>query len=138
MTGINIEEKYPNNERFKFGDSEKLCTELTELVRSGMKTATCGALRDFENGNEAMPTVGRVDIVLNWDGTPALAIKTKSVEIIQFKDVPEEFALLDGEDQSLGEWQKGHKAYFERNGGFDPEMKLVCECFELVEVFQEN
>ncbi len=130
-----IDEKYPNNEKFKIGDNEQLCTELTELVRKGKKTATCGALRDFGTGKEAMPTVGRIDIVLNWDGTPALAIRTKSVEIKRFCEVDEEFALLEGEDESLGEWQDGHKAYFERNGGFDLQMELVCECFELVEVF---
>ena len=131
-----IDEKYPNNEKFKFGDNEKLCAELTDLVRKGKKTATCGALRDYEDGNEALPTVGRVDIVLNWDGIPALVIRTTSVEIKRFFEVTEGFALREGEDESLAEWQEGHKAYFERNGGFDLRMKLVCECFELVEVFQ--
>ncbi|THB76746.1 MAG: ASCH domain-containing protein [Desulfobulbaceae bacterium] len=130
-----LNEKYPNNEKFKLGDNEALCAELTDLVRSGRKTATCGALRDFRQGNEVMPVVGRIDIVLNWDGTPALAIKTKSIEIMRFCDVYEQFALLEGENDSLDEWQEDHKRYFERNGGFDESMELVCECFELVEVF---
>ena len=135
MSSQYIEDKYPHSEKFKFGDNDKLCTELIELVRIGNKTATCGALRDIESGNEAMPTIGRVDIVLNWDGTPALAIRTKSVEIIRFCDVTEEFALLEGENESLSGWQEDHKNYFERNGGFELQMELVCECFELVEIF---
>jgi len=135
MNNQRLNVKYPNNEKFKFGDSEKLCTELTSLVRSGKKTATCGALRDFRQGYEAMPVVGRIDIVLNWDDTPALAIKTKSIEILKFCDVSEKFALLEGENDSLIGWQEDHKRYFERNGGFDENMELVCECFELVEIF---
>lgn len=131
-----LDQRYPNNEKFKLGDNKTLCTELTALVRRKKKTATCGAFRDLKNGKEAMPNVGRIDLVLNWDGTPALAIRTVSVEIIRFCDVTEEFALKEGENQSLKEWQQDHKAYFERNGGFDPQMELVCECFELIEVLE--
>ncbi|MEJ2019298.1 MAG: ASCH domain-containing protein, partial [Maritimibacter sp.] len=39
----------------------------------------------------------------------------------------------EGEDDDLAGWQKGHEAFFTRNGGFDPEMMLVFEHFELVE-----
>ena len=60
---------------FKFGDSRELCDELLALVRSGAKTATCGALRDFEAG-EPMPQVGRRDLALDWDGKPVLMIET--------------------------------------------------------------
>ena len=34
----------------------------------------------------------------------------------------------------LADWRKGHQEYFERNGGFSPDMELVCERFKLVEV----
>lgn len=125
-------QRHPEATTFKFGDGAQLSEQLTELVRSGKKVATCGALRDFSAEGEALPVVGRQDIVLNWDGTPALLIETVSVVIAKFCDVTEEFALLEGEDENLGGWQQGHRRYFERNGGFDPEMKLVCECFRLV------
>jgi hypothetical protein len=36
---------------------------------------------------------------------------------------------------NLSGWRRDHQAYFERNGGFDPEMLLVCERFRLVEDF---
>jgi uncharacterized protein YhfF len=83
-----------------------------------------------------MPSVGRIDIALNWDGTPALAIRTLSIVIEKFSEVGEAFALAEGENDNLEGWQLDHRAYFERNGGFDPEMKLVCERFELVEEFK--
>lgn len=138
MTYHSLTSKYPHCEKFRFGDSKKLCEQLTALVREGTKTATCGALRDFQNDKEKMPAPGRIDIVLNWDGTPAVAIKTLSVEIKRFCDVDEKFAIAEGENNNLKDWQLGHKAYFERNGGFDSQMKVVCEYFEVVEDFEAH
>ncbi|MFV0302112.1 MAG: ASCH domain-containing protein [Paracoccus sp. (in: a-proteobacteria)] len=118
---------------FTFGDSRELCDRLLALVRSGAKTATCGALRDFTEGGEAMPVIGRRDVALDWDGRPALLIETVEVVIRRFCDVPEDFALAEGEGD-FDEWKRGHIAFFTRNGGFDPAMELVCERFRLVEV----
>lgn len=127
--------KYPDAETFTFGDGPELSAILLALVRSGKKTATCGALRDFEGGLEAMPLVGRQDIALNWDGTAALVIQTVSVEHVRYCDVDAEFALAEGENESLEGWRSDHRAYFERTGGFDPEMPLVLERFKLMEDF---
>ena len=129
-----LQKKYPNSATFKFGDSESLCNWLLNLVREGKKTATCGALGDFEAGNEEMPVVGRRNIALNWDGSPALVIETMEVTYQRFCDVDEEFALEEGENDDLGGWRKDHQQYFQRNGGFDNEMILVCERFKVIEV----
>ena len=131
-----VKVKFPGCTIFKFGDNRELCDELISLVRSGRKTATCEALREYETGDEKMPSVGRIDVALNWDGTPALAIRTLSIVIEKFCEVGEVFALAEGENDKLEGWQLDHRAYFERNGGFDPEMELVCERFVLVEDFQ--
>ena len=133
LSELNI--KYPGAEAFTFGDSEELCDELTSLVISGEKTATCDTLSFYESGKEKMPEVGRVDIATTWDGRPAVAIRTLEIEVKKFKDVEEEFALDEGENEDLEGWRIDHREYFERNGGFDPEMKLVCERFEVVEIF---
>ncbi len=117
---------------FKFGDSRDLCDRLTALVRAGAKTATCGALRDFDAG-EAMPTVGRRDTVLDRDGNPVQRVETTEVTIRRFRDVPEDFALAEGEG-SFDDWTRGHIDFFTRNSGFDPDMELVCERFRLVEM----
>ncbi len=50
---------------YTFGDNRELCDELLRLVRSGKKTATCGALREFGPEGDAMPVVGRRDVGLN-------------------------------------------------------------------------
>lgn len=117
---------------FTFGDSRALNAELLALVRAGRKTATCGALSDFAAGGEEMPVVGRRDLALDWDGKPALLIETTEVTIRRFRDVPEDFALAEGEG-SFDDWKQGHIAFFTRNGGFSPDMMLVCERFRLVE-----
>lgn len=133
MTLDAVKARYPGAETFRFGDNPDLCARLIALVRSGKKTATCGALEDYETGDEVLPVHGRRDIALNWDGTPALVIETLEVSVIRFCDVTEDFALAEGENEDLAGWQRDHRRYFERNGVFHPEMDLVCERFRLVE-----
>lgn len=127
---MNLPPEYQNAVRFQFGDSPELANELLGLVLSGVKTATCGALRDFD-ADEPMPQVGRRDVVLDGTGRPACVIETTEVTIRRFCDVDTAFALAEGEG-TYEAWRSGHIAYFERNGGFDPEMPLVCERFRLV------
>ena len=127
--------RYPGAVTFTFGDGPELSAELLALIRAGKKTATCGALRDFGEGGQDMPVVGRQDIALEWDGAPALVIETVEVTTRRFCDVDADFALAEGEDETLEGWQEGHRRFFERNGGWAPEMELVCERFQLVEDF---
>ena len=128
-----LKARYPGAETFTFGDSRALCDDLLARVRSSRKTATCGALRDYETEGEALPVPGRRDIALDWDGAPALVIETTSVETVAYRDVDADFALAEGENDDLAGWQADHRAYFERNGGWAPDMMLVCERFRLVE-----
>lgn len=125
--------RYPGAQTFKFGDNAALCGELLALVRSGRKTATCDALRNYPEGSPETPSIGRQDIALEWDGRPALVIETVDVSIHRFRDVPEAFALAEGENDTLDGWREDHRRYFERNGGFEPEMELLCERFRLIE-----
>jgi uncharacterized protein YhfF len=119
--------------RFGFGDSPELADRLLALVLAGKKTATCGALRDFGSGKEPLPLVGRRDIVLNGAGDEACIIETLSVETKRFDDIDPSFTDLEGEGP-YAEWRAGHEAYFARNGGFSPDMEIVCETFKLVSV----
>lgn len=127
--------RYPKATTFTFGDSEGLCARLLTLVKEGSKRATSMALTDVTIGGCPMPMVGRKDISLDWDGSPALVIETTSVSIQRFCDVKETYALLEGENKDLRGWQEDHQRYFERHGGFDPMMQLICEQFQLIEVF---
>lgn len=119
--------------RFSFGDSPELADRLLALVLAGKKTATCGALRDYGAGGEPMPVAGRRDIVLNGAGEEAAVIETLSVETRRFDAIGPDFTDREGEGD-YAVWRAGHEAYFARNGGFSPDMDIVCETFRLVTV----
>ena len=129
---------YANAVTFTFGDTPALCADLLARVRRGQKTATCEALRNFSPHGDAMPTIGRRDVALNWDGTPALVIETTEVTIRRFCDVDANFALSEGEDDTLQGWQAAHRAYFTRNGGWTADMDLVCERFVMIHDFASS
>lgn len=128
-----LKQRYPEAQTFVIGDNATLNAHLLTLIRQGQKTATCAALSDFAPGKEAMPVVGRSDIALSWDQTPALVIQTVEVTQHKFCDVPEDFALAEGENETYAGWQRDHKAFFKRNGGWSEDMMLVCERFKLIE-----
>lgn len=130
---IDLIEKYPGAGAFKFGDSDAMNADLIALVRAGKKTATCGKAADFEADGDDLPVAGRCDIITNWDDSPAVVIRTVSVERIRFNKISEEFALAEGENETYAGWRRDHKAYFERNGGWAGDMEMICERFEVVE-----
>ena len=132
MTSISTE--FQSSYAFAFGDSPELADELLNLVLAGRKTATCAALRDFGPQGEPMPQVGRRDVVLDGSGRAACAIETTAVTIRRFVEVDRDFAEAEGEG-SFTDWQQGHQAYFDRNGGFESDMQIVCERFQVIAVF---
>ena len=125
---------------FKFGDTEADCRWLTQLVRDGRKTATCDRVEMFGSGpgQEPLPVVGRRDVAANWDGTPAVEIETLSVSFHRFDEVPENFALAEGENDRLEGWRRDPRVYFERTGGWSPDMMLMCERFLMVRDFAKE
>lgn len=125
--------QYQDAIQFSFGDSPALADALLALVLAGRKTATCGALRDYGDGKEPMPVVGRRDVVLNGAGEPACVVETLTVETRAFDDIDPSFTDREGEGDYAA-WRAGHEAFFARNGGFAPDMAIVCETFRLVEV----
>jgi uncharacterized protein YhfF len=125
--------RHPGAIAFRMGDGPGLCRDLTTLVASGEKTASCGALRDYPQDDPDRPRVGRRDVACRWDWGPAVVIETTEVFECRFRDVPEEFALAEGEG-TFEEWRAGHVDFFERNGGWSEEMWLLCERFRAVEV----
>ena len=127
-------QRYPGAETFRFGDNADLSARLLALVAVGKKTATCGAAVHFDRGDEQMPKVGRRDVALHWDGRPAIVIETVDVQRRRFCDVDADFALAEGENESLEGWRRDHQAFFEREGTFSHEMPLICERFQVVEV----
>lgn len=120
-------------ETFSFGDSPGMADRLLGFVLTGSKRATCWSIADGQQTH-----VGKRMVVLDGAGAPRAVIETVELEQCRFCDVDLRFALDEGEgDETLEDWRAGHRAYFERNGGFDPEMLLWCERFHLVEVLKD-
>ena len=130
-----VQARYPGAETFSFGDTPALIAELTALVRSGAKRATCTALADVEAGSEQMPVIGRRDIALDPDGRPALVIETRELVETTWAEMPLHMALAEGEDDTLESWKAGHRHYYTRRGIFSEDMRLIWERFEVVEEF---
>lgn len=123
---------------FTFGDYEELCNEVLALVRSGKKTVTCAALTDFGTGKDPMPEVGRQDIALEWDGSPAVQMETLEVLTMPFGDVTEELAADMAEFRDLQDFRDQYRAYFEARGKWSPDMMLMVERFRLIRDFAED
>jgi len=110
----------------------------SDLVRSGVKTATCSMKYWYESGSAPMPSAGHLQVVTDWEGNPTSIIETKEVTESAFSNVSGEFATAEGEgDGSLEWWRRAHWDYFARECveiGIEPseEMILVLEKFRVV------
>lgn len=127
--------KYPGAETFRFGDNQRMMTDILRLVRSGQKTVTCDALAAFEQRGDALPKVGRIDIALDWLGNPACAIRTVDVRHVRFDQFDQELVRDHGEFPDLAAWRVGYEAELRRAGLFAPDVMMLVERFELVEDF---
>jgi uncharacterized protein YhfF len=125
-------------EAFHFTDREASADELADLVVAGTKRATAGLLWDYEAEGEPITSAGQLSVVTDWAGNPRCVIETRSVAIVPFDDVDEEFAATEGEgDKSLRYWRESHWEFFERacaRIGRTPDLRMpvVCERFEVV------
>jgi len=121
-----------------FCDNQADADELAELVLSGQKRATAGALWSYEAEGEPVPQVGDLSLITYWDGRACCVIRATDVEVVAFDSVSAEFAADEGEgDGSLAYWREVHRAAFGREfAGTDrevgPDMPVVCERFEVV------
>ena len=121
-----------------FGDSPALADQLGHLILSGVKTATCSALWEWQAEQRDPPTVGYRSIVLDGRETPLCIIETTEVSIWAFEAVDERFAFEEGEDdRTLASWRRSHWDFFSRTLARigrqpSPDMPLVCERFRVI------
>ena len=124
--------KYPGANAWQMGDSPELASELADLIKKGIKTASCGSFASYQQ-EEPAPKIGSYNIILGGQSIPVCVIRLVSMQLVRFCDVTEEFARKEGEgDLSLEYWQKEHQRFFTREGYFSEEMELIKEEFEVV------
>jgi uncharacterized protein YhfF len=120
-----------------FGATPEQADELLALVLAGIKTATAGALWDYEAEGEQLPTRGALGIVTDGRGVPHALVVTTQVEIVPFDEVSAEHAYLEGEgDRSLAAWREVHERFFTQNAlhtrGFSRQMPVVLQRFAVL------
>ncbi|MEX5599702.1 ASCH domain-containing protein [Pseudophaeobacter sp. C1-32P7] len=129
---------FPVAQSYRPGDSSALNAEIIGLIRSGAKTVSCEAWSVFDHGLESFPEAGRVDIVLNWDGTAACATETVKVDKVRFCDVTAEMVPPQGEFKDLEHWRAGYESYLTRTGRFHQNAPMMVETFRLVRDFGDH
>lgn len=120
-----------------FGADADQADALLALVLDGTKTATAGALWDYETDGEQVPEVGSLSILLDGSGRPRALIECTDSSVVPFDEVDAEHAFLEGEgDRSLEFWREVHKKFFidvaTHGNGFQPDMPVVLERFRVV------
>jgi uncharacterized protein YhfF len=121
-----------------FGDNSELANKLASLVVSGVKTATCSALWEWEAEEEPLPKTGEKFILLDGQGESVCVLETTEVFIKPYNEVDAGFASEEGEgDRSLEYWREAHWKFFSRTLpkiGKEPkeDMPLICERFKVV------
>ena len=115
---------------FHFELTEKWAEELLRLVLLGQKKATASSLYAFEKENLRLPEVGDFSIVTNWAGEPKCVIRTSKVRILPFREMTYDICKLEGEDDTLASWQRGHQRFSQkkvRNWGMS--LQKICPWF---------
>lgn len=122
-------------EAWAFGDD---ADTLAQLVKDGIKTATCSAYCFYEMENEVLPAEGGYNIVLDSRNNAVCITQTTKVYVIPFSQVTSDHAYREGEgDRSLSYWRGVHRKFFteelEAEGlEFSEDIPLVCEEFRVV------
>jgi len=80
--------KYPGADAWQVGDSPALASELANLIKKGIKTASCGSLTSYQQ-EESAPKIGSYNIILDGQGLPVCVIRLVSMRLVRFCDVTE-------------------------------------------------
>jgi uncharacterized protein YhfF len=107
---------------------------LNDLIINGNKRATAGLLKeDYMDEGEEIEFVGERLAILDNDEKQIGIIKVTRVEVLEFKDVPTEFALAEAEgDLSGDDFRQSHSKFWNSVGvNVKPETKIVTVYFDL-------
>ena len=112
--------------------------KLADLVKAGIKTATCSAYDLYEAEGEDLPQPGETSVILDSVDEAVCIIRTTRVYVVPFDEVTAEHAFREGEgDRSLTYWREVHESFLKEELSsigrtFDGSTRVVCEEFEVV------
>ena len=118
----------------EFGTPGAMRDRLNDLIINGNKRATAGLLKeDYIDEGEEIEFAGERLAILDNDQEQIGIIKVTRVEVLEFKDVPTEFALAEAEgDLSGDDFRQSHLKFWNSVGvDVKPETKVVTVYFDL-------
>jgi uncharacterized protein YhfF len=119
----------------EFGSPGRLRSELTALVLARKKRATASLVSEYEDEGEAIEHVGERLAVLDNDARHVATIEVTRVETLRFDQVPDAFALAEGEgDLNAADFRASHLRYWSRAGeSVSDSTQVVTLYFDLVD-----
>ena len=118
----------------ELGTPGPMRNRLNDLIINGNKRATAGLLKeDYIDEGDEIDFVGERLAILDNDQKQIGVIKVTGVEVLEFKDVPTEFALAEAEgDLSGDDFRQSHSKFWNSVGvDVKPETKVVTVYFDL-------
>jgi uncharacterized protein YhfF len=118
----------------ELGTPGPMRNRLNDLIINGNKRATAGLLKeDYIDEGDEIDFVGERLAILDNDQKQIGVIKVTRVDVLEFKDVPTEFALAEAEgDLSGDDFRQSHSKFWNSVGvDVKPETKVVTVYFDL-------
>jgi uncharacterized protein YhfF len=119
----------------EFGNPGTSRDTILDFLFNGNKRATAGLLEfDYEAEGEVVEHVGEVLVVVGNEGEELGRIRATRVEIVNFADVSDEFALAEAEGDLTGDDFRESHGNFWTACGYEvrPDSKVVTMYFELL------
>ena len=112
--------------------------QIFDLIRAGDKTGTFTLPWLVERGERPPPQVGDCLVLVDYDGTPTLLVRTRRVHTVAFGDMTNEDTAVDGSPvRDIAVWRPLHTAYW--GAMLEPyglavadDMPVIVEAFELL------
>ena len=123
-----------NLRSIEFGTPGESRARLINYIVNGNKRATAGLLSDYAKESEPVESVGECLAMLDNSDQHVATLRVTRVEVSNFIDVPDEFALTEAEgDLSAADFRASHSEYWSRVGEtVTDETKIVQVYFELL------
>lgn len=119
----------------EIGTPGEMRSRLNALILAGTKHATAGLLAEYEAEGEPLEHVGELLALVDDDLRRIATLRVTSVEPSRFADVPDAFALAEGEgDLSGDDFRASHRRFWTSQGEvITDDTMVVLVHFELVE-----
>lgn len=112
--------------------------QIFDLIRAGDKTGTFTLPWLVERGERPPPQVGDCLVLVDYDGTPTLLVRTRRVHTVAFGDMTNDDTAVDGSPvRDIAVWRPLHTAYWgamlaPHGLVVTDDMPVIVEAFELL------